>query len=65
MEDIIPIPRSIPRLNVIPFSPFSAAFAILEIVLGPGVMAIVRRYINNSNTLVYGDSSASNSLCSV
>ena len=63
MEDIIPIPRSIPRLIVIPFSPFSAAFAILEIVLGPGVMAIVRRYINNSNTLVYGDSSASNSLC--
>lgn len=42
-HDIVVIPKSIPRLNVMPFSPFSAAFAILEIVFGPGVMAIVTR----------------------
>lgn len=37
------MPISIPRLKVTPLNPFSAAFAILEIVLGPGVIATVTR----------------------
>lgn len=37
------MPISIPRLKVTPFNPFSAAFAMLEIVFGPGVTATVTR----------------------
>lgn len=54
------MPKSIPKFKVTPFIPFSAALAILAMVLGPGVTAIVTRYKKNSNTLNNGNDTASN-----
>lgn len=42
-EEMKAMPMSIPRLKVNPPSPFSAPLAMLEMVLGPGVMATVTR----------------------
>ena len=42
-EEMKATPMSIPRLKVNPLSPFSAPLAMLEMVLGPGVMATVTR----------------------
>ena len=42
-EEMKATPMSIPRLKVNPLSPFSDPLAMLEMVLGPGVMATVTR----------------------